>query len=123
MLGLNRTKIWKTLTFIIPYTLLNSMHTYLCGTIKSLINQTSNILCVCTRMRSHSVVSLCNPMNCSPQGSSIHGIFQARILPFPIPGDLPDPGMEPASLVAPASTGGFFTTSITNIGVQVHLYI
>ena len=80
MLGLNRTKIWKNLTFIIPYTLLNSMHTHLCGTIKSLINQTSNILCVRTRMLSHSVVSLCNPMNCSPQGSSVHGIFQARIL-------------------------------------------
>ena len=28
-------------------------------------------------------------------------------LPFPSPGDLPDPGMEPASLV---SAGGFFTT-------------
>ena len=27
-------------------------------------------------------------------------------LPFPIPGDLPDPGIEPAS---PASVGGFFT--------------
>ena len=23
---------------------------------------------------------LCNPMDCSPQGSSIHGIFQARVL-------------------------------------------
>ena len=28
-------------------------------------------------------------------------------LPFPSPGDLPDPGMEPTS---PALTGGFFTT-------------
>ena len=109
MLGLNRTKIWKTLTFIIPYTLLNSMHTHLCGTIKSLINQTSNILCVCTRMLSHSVVSLCNPMNCSPQGSSIHGIFQARILPFPTPGDLPDPGIKPTSLAFPTLAGGLCT--------------
>ena len=25
-------------------------------------------------------VVLCNPMNCSPPGSSVHGIFQARIL-------------------------------------------
>ena len=24
--------------------------------------------------------SLCKPMNCSPSGSSVHGIFQARIL-------------------------------------------
>ena len=30
-------------------------------------------------------------------------------LPFPAPGDLPDPGIEPASLVSPALAGGFFT--------------
>ena len=51
-------------------------------------------------------------MDCGPPGSSVHGIFQARILelPFPIPGDLPNPGIEPASLVSPALTGKFFTT-------------
>ena len=51
-----------------------------------------------------SVISdSCDPM------SSVHGIFQARIrerLPFPPPGDLPDPGIKPASLVFPA----FFTS-------------
>ena len=31
-------------------------------------------------------------------------------LPFLIPGDLPDPGIEPVSLVSPALAGGFFTT-------------
>ena len=31
-------------------------------------------------------------------------------LPFPSPGDLPDPGIEPAS---PALAGGFFTTGAT----------
>ena len=34
-----------------------------------------------------------------------------RGLPFLPPGDLPDPGMEPASLPSPALAGGFFTTS------------
>ena len=34
-------------------------------------------------------------------------------MPFPSPGDLPDPGMEPESLVSPALAGGFFTTSAT----------
>ena len=29
---------------------------------------------------SHSVVSLCDPMDCSPPGSSVRGILQARIL-------------------------------------------
>ena len=31
-------------------------------------------------------------------------------LPFPSPGDLPSPAIEPASLESPALTGGFFTT-------------
>ena len=30
--------------------------------------------------------------------------------PFPPPGDLPDPGIEPTSHVSPALAGGFFTT-------------
>ena len=36
-------------------------------------------------------------MDYSPPGSSVRKIFQARILeglPFPPPGDLPDPGIE-----------------------------
>ena len=39
-------------------------------------------------------------MDCSLPGSSVHGILQARNwsgLPFPSPGDLPDPGIEPRS--------------------------
>ena len=31
--------------------------------------------------------------------------------PFPSPGDLPDPGTEPTSLVSPALTDGFFTNA------------
>ena len=34
-------------------------------------------------------------------------------LPFPTPGDLSDPGIEPTSLESPALAGGFFTTSAT----------
>ena len=30
----------------------------------------------------HSWPTLCNPVDCSPPGSSVHGIFQARILPW-----------------------------------------
>ena len=33
-----------------------------------------------------------------------------RRLPVPTPGDLPHPGIQPASLVAPALAGGLFTT-------------
>ena len=48
----------------------------------------------------HSCLILCVPMDCSLPSSSVHGILQARILewlPFPSPGDLPDPGIEPES--------------------------
>ena len=31
-------------------------------------------------------------------------------LPLPFPGDLPNPGIEPASLASPALAGAFFTT-------------
>ena len=46
-----------------------------------------------------SCVTLCHSMDCSLPGSSVHGIPQARILvlPFPPPGDLPNPGIEPKS--------------------------
>ena len=38
-----------------------------------------------------------NPTDCSPAGSSVHGVFLARVLEwaaFPSPGDLPDPGTK-----------------------------
>ena len=35
--------------------------------------------CVCAQLLSH-VKLFCNPMDYSPPGSSVHGIFQARIL-------------------------------------------
>ena len=50
-------------------------------------------------------LTLCYPMDCSPQGFSVHMILQARILEWVAlspPGDLPDPGIELASPVSPA---------------------
>ena len=34
-------------------------------------------------------------------------------LPFPSPGDFPDPGIEPESLTSPALAHRFFTASVT----------
>ena len=51
-------------------------------------------------------------MDCSPPGSSVHGISQKRILsglPFPTPGVLSNPGIEPSTLESPALEGKFFT--------------
>ena len=50
----------------------------------------------------HAQLTLWDPMDCSPPGSSVHGIFQARILGWivvPNSGDLPNPGTEPVFLV------------------------
>ena len=44
--------------------------------------------------------TLCDPMDCSLPGSSVHGILQARILEWvaiPFSRDLPNPGIEPRS--------------------------
>ena len=51
---------------------------------------------------SHSVVlTLCDPMDCSPQGSSVHRILQARIL-------------EGVVVLIPR---GIFTTQGSNLGL------
>ena len=55
-------------------------------------------------------LTLCNPMDCSPPGSSVHGILQARILEWVAiipPGDLPDLGIEARSLMSSALPAGF----------------
>ena len=62
--------------------------------------------CVCVSERSvtQSYLTLCYPMNCSLPGSSVHGIFQARILEWlaiSTPGDLPVPGIY--KLIYPGS--------------------
>ena len=54
-------------------------------------------------------------MDYSPPGPSVYGISQARILEwvaFPSPGELPDPGMEPISLMSPALADRFFNTEL-----------
>ena len=73
------------------------------------------VLC-CPFSRVWLFVTLCDSLDHSPPGSSIHGILQARIVEWvacPPPGDLPDPGIKPASLMSPALAGGLFTTSTT----------
>ena len=44
-------------------------------------------------------------------------------LPCPPPGDRPNPGIKPMSLMPPALTGGFFTTSATWEAIKVQLLL
>ena len=65
-------------------------------------------------------------MGCSPPGSSILGILQARKLEWvamPSSRELPDPGIEPVSLASPALAGRFFTTSASWEATPVAGYI
>ena len=76
-----------------------------------------------TYMCANSCLTLCNPMDC--MALPWNPLFRLRCpwnspgknywsgLPFPPSEDLPDPGIQPASLVPPASAGGFFTTCAT----------
>ena len=71
---------------------------------------------LCMRAKSFSRVRFfMDPMECSPPGSSVQGISQARTLEWvanvaPTLGDLPDTGTEPMSLMSPALAGTLFTT-------------
>ena len=52
------------------------------------------------QVKSLSCVRLCDPVDCSLPGFSVHGIFQARVpewVATSFSGDLSDPGIEPRS--------------------------
>ena len=61
------------------------------------------LYCACSIAQSH--LTLCHFMDYSLLGSSVHGIFQARIpkwVAISFSRGLPDPGIEPESLAFPA---------------------
>ena len=70
-------------------------------------------VCVCAKLlQSHLI--LCDPSDCSPPGSFVHGILQARILEWVAISSSRGssrPRDGTASLMSPALAGRFFTTS------------
>ena len=72
---------------------------------------------LCVYLLSHfRCVQLCNPVDCSPPGSSVQGFFRQEHwsgLPCPPSGDLYNPWIKPTFLMSPALKRGFFTTSAT----------
>ena len=57
-----------------------------------------------------------DPVDCSPPDSSVHGFSRQEYwsgLPCPPPGDLPDPGIKPASIIPPTLAGRFFIARTT----------
>ena len=80
-------------------------------------------MCVCAKSL-QSCPTLCDPVDYSLPGSSVLGILQARILEWVAMlssrGNLPNPRIEPESLMSPTLAGGFFTTEAT---WEAHVYI
>ena len=72
--------------------------------------------CVCVKSL-QACWTLCDPMDCSPPGSSVCWVLQARILEWVATpssrGSSWPPGIKPMSLMFPALAGVFFTTSTT----------
>ena len=65
---------------------------------------------------------MCNSINCSQPGSSVHGILQAKIwngLPCPSPEELTDPGIESVSLRSPALAGRLYLDCNENATVHI----
>ena len=74
------------------------------------------ILCHRHAKLCQSCLNLCDPKDCSPPGSSVHGILEARMLEWaamPSPRGPSQPGIGPASLTSSALAGEFFTISAT----------
>ena len=75
-------------------------------------------VCVCVCSVAQFCPTLCHPMDCSPPGSSVQGIFQERILEWVAIAslkDLPIPGIK---LASPALAGRFLT--IEPLGLPMH---
>ena len=73
---------------------------------------------VCMRSQSHSncIQLFATPCAVARQAALSVEVSRQEYwsgLPCPPPGDLPEPGIEPASLTSPASAGRFFTTIAT----------
>ena len=72
-----------------------------------------NHMCTCVLSRFSHVRLLATPWTVAHQAPLSMGFSRQEFwggLPCPPPGDLPDPGMETASPVAPALTGRLFST-------------
>ena len=68
------------------------------------IKSVTAVLCLVTQL----CQTLCNPMDCSLPGFFLHGDSPGKNtgygLPCPLPGDLPNPGIKPRSLVLQAGS-------------------
>ena len=121
----NVTQTQKRNHYVVPIDMKNSstLTGYLCsqvtsGTFIKTSKKSGNIhsdlyhslllgthYCFCCCVVAKLCPTLCNPVACSPAGSSVHEISQARLwsgVSLLSPGNLPNLGAEPELLVSPA---------------------
>ena len=73
--------------------------------------------CVCVCVFDQSCPTLCDPSTVAHQTLLSMGFSRQEYwigLPFPSPGDLPDPGTEPECPMPPALADGFLTTAVAS---------
>ena len=80
------------------------------GTARSAHCQNHPHLCACMLSRVRLFAALWTVALQAPLSMGFPRQEYWRGLPFPPPGHLPNPGIEPTSPAAPAMAGGFFTT-------------
>ena len=71
----------------------------------------------------HSYLTLCDPIDCSHQAPPSVGFSRQEYwsgLPFPTPGDLPDPEIEPRS---PAFQSDSLPTELQGKPIYVNMYV
>ena len=85
------------------------------------VRKASNVVSAC----SVTFNSLRPPWTVAHQAPLFMGFSRQEYwnrLPCPPPGDLPNPGLEPTSLVSPAFAGRFFTTEPSGRGQGCYLH-
>ena len=65
-------------------------------------------------------LTVCKPVDCSPPNFCVSGTFQARLLPFIPPEDLPAPRIKPGSPVSPALAGEIFFLMASLVTAETH---
>ena len=81
-------------------------------------------MCCCAHVQ--SCLTLHDPWTIAHQAPLSMGFSRQEYwsgLPFPPPGDLPNPGIELTSLVSPASAGRFFTTMPPYVCMYKYVYM
>ena len=87
---------------MLDYFTVHPPQTYECGNRGSeRLSDSPKVCCCCCCLISQSCLTLCDPTDCSPPGSSVHRVILQEYwseLLFPSPGDLFNPGIRPRLL-------------------------